>query len=274
VTGEEVIVRCSARPIRLEGDILGAVAINTDITAQKRAEAELARQAEELARSNADLQQFAYATSHDLQEPLRTIITFCELLLKRYRGKFGADADQTLGYIISGAQRMKGLIDSLLTYSRVVSAESVPLAPLRLEPALHWATMNLQTVMEETRATVTHDELPTVKADEVQIVQVFQNLISNAIKYRRPGQTPRIHVSAELRNDEWWISVRDNGVGIRPEFFERIFGVFKRLHGTEIPGAGIGLAIARRIIERHGGRIWVESEPDAGSTFWFTLPAV
>lgn len=274
LTGDEVIVRCSARPIELDGSIVGAVAINTDVTAQKRAEAALARQAEELARSNADLQQFAYAASHDLQEPLRTILSYSQLLQRRFPGQLGGDADQFLQQIVSGGQRMRGLIDSLLKYARAVNAEVTPLVPVRLESVLHWASMNLKTMIDESHAVITSGELPTVEADQVQLVQVLQNLIANAIKYRRAQEAPRVHISAERCGDQWVISVRDNGIGIRPEHTDRIFGVFKRLHGQELPGTGMGLAIAKRIVERHGGRIWLESEPGVGSTFYFTLPAV
>ena len=179
-----------------------------DVSERKRAEEALARQAGELARSNADLQQFAYVTSHDLQEPLRGIINFSQLLTKRYRGQLDAEADTFLEYIVASAYRMKGLIDSLLTYSRVVNVEAIPFAPVQLDAALHWATMNLQTAMEETKATVTHDDLPIVAADHVQLVQLFQNLISNAIKYRKPQEPPQIHVSAEERAHEWVVSVR------------------------------------------------------------------
>jgi PAS domain S-box-containing protein len=244
------------------------LSILRDITDRKRAEDALTKHASELARGNADLQQFAYVTSHDLQEPLRGIITFSQMLTRRYGGRLDAEADQFLQYIASSAYRMKGLIDSLLTYSRVVNSEAMPLAPVSLSAAVHWAMMNLQTIIEESHALVTFDELPTVKADHVQLVQLFQNLISNAIKYRKTDEAPQIHVSAEQREDECVISVRDNGIGIHPKYRDRIFGVFKRLHGAEIPGTGIGLAICKRIVERHGGRIWVESEPGQGATFY------
>ena len=240
---------------------------------RKRAEAALVQQAEDLARSNADLQQFAYVTSHDLQEPLRTMIVFSQMLTKRYGGQLDADADEFLAYIVSGAQRMQGLVDSLLAYSRVVNVDTMPFAPLALHAALRWATMNLQTIINETQADITSEELPTVRADQVQLVQLFQNLISNGIKYRRPEESPRVHISAQRCGDEWVIAVRDNGIGIPREYAERIFGVFKRLHGNDIPGTGIGLAICRGIVEKHGGRIWVDSELGQGSVFYFSLPA-
>jgi PAS domain S-box-containing protein len=248
------------------------LSILRDVTERRRIAEALEHQASELARSNADLQQFAYVTSHDLQEPLRVIINFSQMLAKRYTGELDGEADQFLDYIISSAFRMKGLIDSLLTYSRVVNVEAMPFAPVPLDAAVHWATMNLQIVIEQTQTSVTHDQLPTVMADHVQLVQLFQNLISNAIKYRRPEKPSQIHVFAEKLEDGWIISVADNGMGIHPDHTQRIFGVFKRLHGNNIPGTGIGLAICKRIVEKHGGRIWAESIPDQGATFRFTLP--
>ncbi len=248
------------------------LSILRDVTERNEAEVALARQASELARSNADLQQFAYVASHDLQEPLRTITSFSQMLAKRYRGQLDADADEFLEYIVSGAKRMKGLVDSLLTYSRVVRTDATPLMPVSLDVAVDWAMMNLNAMIEETRAAVTYDPLPTVVADQMQIVQLFQNLLSNAIKYRRPGEQPKIHLSAAESPEEWVVSIHDYGIGINPEYAERIFGLFKRLHGKEIPGTGIGLAICRRIVEKHKGRIWVESEPGHGSTFFFTIP--
>lgn len=236
-----------------------------------RAQEELARQAQELARSNADLQQFAYVTSHDLQEPLRNIRNFAEILHRRYSSSLDHDAKEFLGYIVSGAERMKALIDALLNYSRVINVETLPFASVPIAGALHWATMNLQTVIQQSQACITHGELPTVRGDHVQIVQLFQNLLSNAIKYRS-SDPPRIHISAEERADDWLFAVKDNGMGISPDYANNIFGIFKRLHGYEIPGTGIGLAICKRIVEKHGGQIWVESQEGKGSTFYFTLP--
>lgn len=243
-----------------------------DVTERRQIAEALENQASELARSNADLQQFAYVTSHDLQEPLRVVINFSQLLAKRYGEQLDTEADQFLDYIVSNAFRMKGLIDSLLTYSRVVNVEAMPFAPVPLNSAVHWATMNLQTVIEETRTSVTHNQLPIVVADHVQLVQLFQNLIGNAIKYRIPGKPALIHVFAQRLQADWIISVADNGMGIHPDHTHRIFGVFKRLHGNNIPGTGIGLAICKRIVEKHGGRIWVDSIPNQGATFRFTLP--
>jgi PAS domain S-box-containing protein len=247
------------------------LSILRDVTERKLAADASAQLASELATSNADLQQFAYVSSHDLQEPLRGIVSFGQLLHKRYKGQLDEEADRVLDYIVSSAYRMQSLIGSLLAYSRSVSAGATPFPPVPLEAALHLATVNLQTAMEQSGAIVSHDPLPTVAADQVQLVQVFQNLLSNAIKYRRPDEPPRIHVSAEERERDVLVSVRDNGIGIQPEYTQRIFGVFKRLHGTEIPGDGIGLAICKRIVEKHGGEIWVNSEDGQGSTFSFTI---
>ncbi len=236
-----------------------------------KAQEELAKQAQELARSNADLQQFAYVTSHDLQEPLRNITNFAELLQRRFQGRLNEDADEFLSYILSGARRMTALIDGLLNYSRVINVETVPFTPVVITDALHWATMNLQIIIEQSCASISYDALPTVFGDQVQIVQLFQNLIGNAIKYRSVD-VPRIHITAERRCRDWLFTMNDNGIGISPDYAEKIFGVFKRLHGYEIPGTGIGLAICKRIVEKHGGRLWVESELGKGSTFYFSLP--
>jgi light-regulated signal transduction histidine kinase (bacteriophytochrome) len=250
--------------------VVGAVAINTDITEQKRAEESLARQAEALARSNADLQQFAYFTSHDLKEPLRTITSFAQLLAKRYEGKLDADADEFIRFIISGAERMDSLITALLTYSRVINLQPVPFVPVEIQSTLDWAMMNLQTLIEENKATIKNDELPSVMGDRLQLVQLWQNLLGNAIQFRSE-EPPQIHISAQRRDGDWLVGLTDNGIGIDPRHAQRIFGVFKRLHGRDIPGAGIGLAICQRIVEKHEGRIWVESKPGEGSTFYFTI---
>ena len=253
-------------------ELLGCVVTLTDISDRKQAEEALSRQSQALARSNADLQQFAYVTSHDLQEPLRTIASYAQLLKRRYESQLGSDADEFIEFIVSGVQRMKSLIDALLSFSRVVNIETAPFALVDMEGALQWASMNLQIIIEESKAQVTHGELPTVRGDQVMLVQLFQNLISNSIKYRSK-ENPQIHVSAERQDADWVFSVKDNGLGIDPQYHERIFGVFKRLHGREIPGTGIGLAICQRILQKHGGRIWVNSQLGAGSEFKFTLPA-
>jgi PAS domain S-box-containing protein len=260
------------------GEISHFIAIKQDVTERKRVEAELkgstaelAQQAQELARSNAELEQFAYIASHDLQEPLRMVASYTQLLAKRYRGKLDSNADEFIAYAVDGATRMQGLINDLLAYSRIGRSGS-PLGPTDCSGVLGRVLTDLEMTIEERGAVVTHGTLPEVMGDATQLQQVFQNLISNAIKFR--GQEPpRIHVSCERSGDDWLFSVRDNGIGIDPQYSDRIFVIFRRLHTkAEYPGTGIGLAICRRVVERHGGRIWVESEPGKGSTFFFTLP--
>jgi light-regulated signal transduction histidine kinase (bacteriophytochrome) len=241
-------------------------------SARKRAEEQAARLMEDLQRSNAELEQFAYVASHDLQEPLRMVSSYTQLLARRYKDKLDKDADEFIAFAVDGANRMQRMINDLLTYSRA-GTRGKEFTSVDCEAALGQAHANLRIAIEEHNAVITHDPLPTVMADEGQLAQLFQNLISNAIKFRGE-EPPRIHVSARRRNQEWVLSVRDNGIGIEPQYTERIFVIFQRLHTrAEYPGTGIGLAICRRIVERHGGRIWVESEPGKSSTFFFTLPA-
>jgi PAS domain S-box-containing protein len=242
-----------------------------DITERQRAQEALERQARELARSNAELEQFAYVASHDLQEPLRMMASFTQLLARRYRGQLDDDADEFMSYITDGATRMQRLINDLLTYSRV-GRLGTEFAPTDCNAVFAATGAHLRAAMEESQATVTADPLPTVLADETQLIQLFQNLIGNAIKFRseRPVQ---VHVGALRQGRRWQFFVRDNGIGIEPQYAERIFLIFQRLHSrAEYPGTGIGLAICKKIVERHGGRLWVESEPGQGSTFYFTLP--
>jgi PAS domain S-box-containing protein len=234
-----------------------------DITEHKQTLAELER-------SNKDLEQFAYAASHDLQEPLRTVSNFSQLLGRRYKGKLDAKADQFIGFIVDGTTRMQEMIDNLLVYSRVTT-RAKPFEPTDFKTVFDQALANVKMAVEESGALVIHDPLPTVMADASQMVQLFQNLLSNAIKFRK--EKPRIIVSAVQKGNEWHFSVKDNGIGIAPEFMEYIFKMFQREHASaEYPGTGIGLAICKRIVERHGGRIWVESEQGKGSTFYFTIP--
>jgi len=250
-----------------------------DITERKRVENEL-KQAEELKQaiealelSNRDLEQFAYVASHDLQEPLRMVSSFTQLLAKRYRGRMDKDADEFIDYIVAGAKRMQALINDLLTYSRV-DTRGESFGPIDGEVAFNQAIANLRTAIEEGEAVITHDPLPPLIADNSQIVQLFQNLLGNAIKFHGK-EPPRVHVSARQENNEWVFSFRDNGIGITPEYFDRVFVIFQRLHSREeYPGTGTGLAICKRIVERHGGRIWVESELNKGSTFYFAIPLV
>ncbi len=244
---------------------------NIDITDQKEAETKLTQTVADLKRSNTELEQFAYVASHDLQEPLRMVSSYVQLLARRYKGKLDSNADEFICYAVDGAKRMQVLINDLLVYSRV-GTRCEPFEPTDCEDVLEQVLANLEVAIREGGAVVTHDQLPTVVADGSQLAQVFQNLISNAIKFH-DGDTPRVHVAAEQKGDEWEFSVADNGIGIDPEFFERIFVIFQRLHGRdEYSGTGIGLSVCKKIVERHGGRMWVESEPGQGATFYFTIP--
>ncbi len=247
-----------------------AVCLITDVTERKRTEEALITHAQDLARSNADLQQFAYITSHDLQEPLRTIASYAQLLAVQHEGKLGADSDESIRYIVEGTRRMHVLIRDLLLYSRVTNVEGLAYAPVSLRSAVEWSLQNLELAMKETGAVVSgYHDLPVVSADRIQIVQLFQNLIGNALKYR--SEIPlEIVIGAEPCNGEWVISVRDNGIGIDARFHDRIFGLFKRLNRDKA-GTGIGLAICKKIVEKHGGRLWVESVRGQGSTFFFTI---
>ena len=238
---------------------------------QQVAEKKLAEKAEELARSNHDLEQFAYVASHDLQEPLRMVAAYTQLLAERYRGKLDENADKYIGYAVEGALRMQTLILDLLAFSRVGRTE-----PGRkngdCNVALKIAMANLQTAIGESGAIITHDELPSVAVDQPQLVQLFQNLVGNAIKFRA-AEAPVIRVSAEKHDSSWLFSVADNGIGISPQYQDKVFVIFQRLHTREeYAGNGVGLAICKKIAEYHGGRIWVESEPGCGATFHFTLP--
>jgi PAS domain S-box-containing protein len=244
-----------------------------ELAARKRTERKLAALVEELRRSNAELEQFAYVASHDLQEPLRMVSSYTQLLARRYQGRLDEDADEFIGYAVDGANRMQILINDLLQYSRV-GTRGKALAPTDTNMVLDAARANLRVVLEETGAMVTSDELPSVMGDPVQLSQLFQNLIGNAVKFSKEGEPPRIHIGAERRDGEWLFSVGDDGIGIEPEYLERIFVIFQRLHArNEYSGTGIGLAVCKKIVERHGGRIWVESAPGEGSTFYFTLQA-
>jgi light-regulated signal transduction histidine kinase (bacteriophytochrome) len=229
----------------------------------------------ELSRMNEELRQFAYVASHDLQEPLRTVGSYAQLLAKRYKGRLEPEADEFIHFMVDGVTRMHVLLNDMLAYSRVTDSSARPLKPVDLQGTLNGALMNLEASIKDTDAKVTCDKMPVVLADDVQLTQVFQNLISNAIKYRT-AETPQVHVTAELDSSDWWkIGVADNGIGIDPKYHERVFGLFKRLHGKELPGTGMGLAICKKIVERHGGRIWIESDgSSSGSRFYFTLPPV
>ena len=260
----------NAKPLFDEnGNVRRVVAAFVDVTDRKLAERSLHQSMEALRKANDELQQFAYAASHDLQEPLRTISSYAQLLERRYGGE--KEASEYTAFIVEAVSRMNTLISDLLTYSRVGAASALKRAPFELSNALQWALLNLDRSIHEYKATVTHDDLPEVIANESQMTQLFQNLLSNSLKYKS-SLPPLIHVAAEDSGDEWLVSVRDNGVGIKPEYANHVFGVFKRLHGRDVPGTGIGLAICRKIVENHGGRIWVKSDGKNGSDFRFTIP--
>jgi PAS domain S-box-containing protein len=241
-----------------------------DTTERRLAEEKLRQQTKELERSNRELEQFAYVASHDLQEPLRLVSSYVQLLARRYRGKLDEDADEFITFAVEGANRMKSLITDLLTYSRV-GTHGKELVPVAMDGVFKRVTESLQLAIDDKGATVTCDPLPEVLGDNVQMVQLLQNLIGNAIKFHG-AEPPRVHVGVRKQGGHWLFSVRDNGIGIEPQYLERIFVIFQRLHNrAEYPGTGIGLAICRKIIERHGGQIWVESAPGKGATFYFTL---
>lgn len=270
--GRHVAVSLSGSVMRGEdGEIQGMVCVAQDITERKRTQELLEQQTQELARSNSELEQFAWVASHDLQEPLRMVASYTQLLSKRYKGKLDADADEFIAFAVDGATRMRRLINALLELSRV-GTRGKDFEATDCEAIYDRTLVNLQELVEESGALVTHDRLPTVMGDGTQLGQLFQNLIANAIKFRGDEQLT-VHVGAEQRNGHWEFCVRDNGIGIDPEYAERIFVVFQRLHGKgDRPGTGIGLSICKKIVELHGGQIWVESLPDEGAAFHFTLP--
>jgi light-regulated signal transduction histidine kinase (bacteriophytochrome) len=253
------------------GKLQGFSKITRDITERKQSEEQLQSTLVELERSNKELEQFAYVASHDLQEPLRMVSSYTQLLAQKYEDQLDDKAKKFIGYAVDGAVRMQTLINDLLAYSRV-STQGKTLKTIDSHAALGAALRNLATTIEDNRAIVVNDDLPIVRADATQLSQLFQNLIGNAIKFQR-ADLPRIQISVCDLGSEWRFSVKDNGIGIEAKYAEKVFVIFQRLHTRqEYPGTGIGLAICKRIVERHGGRIWFESEPGTGSTFYFTLP--
>jgi len=246
-------------------EMIGYSKICLDDTARKHLE-------DALTQSNADLQQFAFVASHDLQEPLRTIINFSQLLERRHGAALDDNGKELLGNILGAGQRMNALIQDLLGYSQL-SNEDTATTSVHLDEDLETALTLLQSSIQDNGAIITHDPLPVVRVDRGQMVRLFQNLIGNALKFRKREELPRIHISADLQDSGWLVRVRDNGVGFQPEHSERIFAPFKRLHGKQYPGSGIGLAACKRIVERYGGRIGADSVPGEGSSFWFTIPA-
>jgi light-regulated signal transduction histidine kinase (bacteriophytochrome) len=253
------------------GNVVAVEGIARDITERKRGAEELDRAMAELARSNAELEELTCVTSHELQEPLHMVARCVNLLQRRYKDKIDSHTEKIIGYALDGANRMQRLINDLLAYSRVDS-EGKDFAPTNCEAIFDRALANLKAMVEESGAVVSHDALPSVMGDDSQLTQLFQNLIGNAIKFHGE-EPPGVHVSAQKKENEWLLSVQDNGIGIGPEHSEGVFMIFQRLHTeTDYPGTGMGLSICKKIVERHGGRIWVDSEPGKGSTFYFTIP--
>jgi PAS domain S-box-containing protein len=294
--GRTIPVEISASPLEIDEGLLITSAIR-DIGERKKAELARAKvqeevrllnshleelnahleervleRTQELQRSNEELAQFAYVASHDLQEPLRTVSVYAQLLVRRYGALLEGDGHLFLDYVTEGAQRMEALIRDLLQFSQIDSRGVEQFTSTSSEASLGEAIANLKTSIDESSASIASEPLPYVNGDPIQLTRLFQNLIINSIKYRNPDQHPAIRISARLSGREWRFSVADNGIGIDPQYAEKVFGVFKRLHGRDNPGTGIGLAICKKIVARHGGRIWVESQLGAGATFHFTLP--
>jgi PAS domain S-box-containing protein len=278
--GRQIPIEDSAAPIRsANGSVTGVVLVFRDVSekreaerAEKKAVVDLARHSELLERTNAELQHFAYAASHDLREPLRTITAYTQLVQIRGESQLDDKSAECLQFIVAAADRMGLLIDALLDYSKAGEITNRPLGAIHLDGVLASALGNLNGSIEQNKAVVTHDPLPAIVGGATHFEQLFQNLIGNAIKYRRQ-EAPRVHVAARNLGNEWLFAVSDNGQGIAPAYQTQIFDLFKRLHGRQYPGSGIGLATCKRLVERYGGRIWVESEAGKGSTFFFTLPA-
>jgi PAS domain S-box-containing protein len=271
--GRILTLSLTVSPIRdSSGVVMGASKVARDITEHQRQEEALRIVNAALTRSNADLQQFAYSASHDLQEPLRMVATYSEMLQRKFGGQLGPSGDEYIGYTIQGALRMEQLLHDLRAYTQASTMEQEPTEDIDASKVLDKTLQNLEGAIKDSGASITRTALPSVRMHEFQLQQMFQNLIANSIRYRTDAP-PRIHVAAKRQGKEWLFSVQDNGIGIDPQYQEQVFGIFKRLHSTaEYPGTGMGLAICQRIVERAGGRIWVESQPGQGSTFFFTIP--
>jgi PAS domain S-box-containing protein len=268
--GADFPVEISLSPMESEDGLL-ITAVVRDVSQRKQSEEQLKATAAELARSNAELEQFAYVASHDLQEPLRMVASYTQLLKRRYANKLDQDADEFIDFAVDGARRMQELINDLLAYSRA-GTRVHELAPVEVGPLVDAIAGDLAMALDDSHGTITHDELPTVQADSTQLRQLFQNLLSNAVKFHG-DRAPDVRVTATPEARGWRFTVQDNGIGIEPQYLERVFVVFQRLHTrTEYPGTGIGLAICKRIVERHGGRIWVDSKVGRGTCVHFTLP--
>jgi light-regulated signal transduction histidine kinase (bacteriophytochrome) len=254
-----------------QGTIIGAVAVNRDITDQLEIEDALRERTRSLEASNEDLAQFAYAASHDLQEPLRMITSYLQLIAQRYEDQLDDEAMEFIGYAVDGAKRMRQLIVDLLAYSRI-GQQDQGVGQVDLEKILQQVLFNLEVQIQEANINITHDPLPTITAEKTQMLQLLQNLISNAIKFRQK-ESPKVHISAKQDPSYWVIQVADNGIGIEPALTKKIFAIFQRLHTREeYPGTGIGLAVCKKIVQKHKGEIWVDSEPGVGSTFSFSIP--
>jgi PAS domain S-box-containing protein len=272
--GSEFPVEISLSPMTLDGDETLIISNIRDVTARKAIDERMHAATADLARSNAELEQFAYVASHDLQEPLRMVASYTQLLARRYQGKLDEDADEFIGFAVDGARRMQELINDLLTYSRV-GTRALQVEAVDTGRVVDRVVGDLAAAIAEGHANVTRDTLPIVQGDHIQLGQLFQNLIANGIKFHRPDEAPHVHVSAELESGGWTFSVNDNGIGIEPRYLERIFVLFQRLHSrADYAGTGIGLALCKKIVERHGGKIRVESAPGRGATFRFTLPVL
>lgn len=248
-----------------DGSLAGYGRIIRDVTALRQAEATVTR-------ANEELHQFAFTVSHDLQEPLRTVRSYAELLARRYKEQLDSDANDFINFIVDGASRMARLLKDLLAYSQAGRPDRTRPERTEVDAVLQWAIMNLSNEIKNSEARITHDRLPAINVDQAQLATVFQQIIDNAIKFRSDAP-PQLHVSADREENLWRFSIRDNGQGMNPQFTERAFGVFKRMVGKDVPGTGIGLAVCRKIIEAHGGEMWLESEEGKGSTVHFTLPA-